>query len=383
MKQPSGAGGGAGSARSAQPSPDQNEEQAAVLEAQRELYVKRESDKKFTALLQADPAYKAKLDAEVDEKVARSAEAAGIAVPEPGTVLRRVPAFQSDYFNSMDDPVWLVEGLMPYGPAVGIIAAGTSWGKTTFASGFGMRYALGTDKMYECKLPSKAADVLPLDKRRVLYLDGEGSERLYQKRVVGTVTELVEETGMEWEEITEQLNERFFPCFPDKTAGVEGLVAAARELILDDLTRRNLNDGEGYLIIVDTLLALSELESENDNAEVSLLLNKFLALRDEFKCNVLLLMHGSKAERTSAKDIRDASQTVRGAGSAADRVDWVLQVTQLVDSAKEDEKIFPIQFALVKNRTGETFNRLLRLKKVIVDLDFVSRPRRETNLSQV
>ena len=204
----------------------------------------------------------------------------------------------------------------------------------------------------------------------------KASEILFKEKAHAILHQEEKSKPGSWSGVNEKLNERFFPSFPErlKIATDESRIVDDEGNNIDLLSYISLlcyeidkffpsEDGysrtSGSMIILDTMLSLADLEDENNNAQVSMLMNRVTKLRDELGCCVILAMHASKAERPGLGKSSDASQSIRGAGASADRLDFVLELGKMEQKQNKDLDGFALH--LVKNRLGEVRYNSLEL----------------------
>lgn len=218
---------------------------------------------------------------------------------------------------------------------VGIISASGSTGKSFFCLQLAMAMAAGGLPVFGNYLPFLQERV------RVAYIIGEEDtididRRIrsicsYYKKMFGQGTAV-------WRPMLEHLKlipmQAHPPCVFDPKGSTNGL--ARLEKLCDDF--------KPELLIIDPLCHFHRAD-ENDNGQMTLVMQLFTQIASTKNCAVLIAHHMNKGSVLSGQG--SLQQSTRGASAIVDAARWVLTMTKPIKGGDKDLKIEDIKKVLV------------------------------------
>ena len=212
------------------------------------------------------------------------------AMPGNGVAKRRFKIEMLDEITLTDDPVELIQGLLPMGPALGVVFGPPKALKSFLVTNAGLHIAAGRE--YYGRAVQGGA---------VAYVTCEGTTGVKRRCVAAR-----QAMGIEGRKVA------FFAIYtmPNLGAG-SGDRAALQQAISEALAERKVT-APLRLIVIDTMRRAMPGKSENEQKDVSIVLDNCETLAAHFGCLVLLVHHSPRStnDRGSGSNAVDAAADV-------------------------------------------------------------------------
>jgi hypothetical protein len=188
---------------------------------------------------------------------------------------RRASRFKIEMLDDIvlpDDPVELIAGMAPMGPALGIVSGPPKSFKSFLLIHVGLHIA--TDTPYCCRAVQGGG---------VIYITSEGIRGVRRRLVAGRRA-----MGIEGKKVPFAL----IPAMPNLATGETDRAELQKE-ITDNLAKFGV---PLRLIVIDTMRRAISGKSENEQKDMSILIDNCEALARAFDCLVVLIHHSPRSD---------------------------------------------------------------------------------------